>query len=49
MGQLVNLLSELKLLKFFVGVVKTNFKKVTKFNKLDPKPSDLTINRLKIF
>jgi len=46
MGQLVNLKSKLNLLK--IGEVNANLKWVTSFLNLDPKPSDLTISRLKI-
>jgi len=45
MGQQVNVLSELKLKR--IGEVKTNLNKVIKFNILDPKSSELIMNKLK--
>jgi hypothetical protein len=48
MGQRVNMKSELKLLN--VGAVKANFNKIIdKFFILDPKLSDLFMNKLKAF
>jgi len=44
MGQQVNVLSELK--PKGIGEVKTNLKKVKKFNILDPKSSELIMNKL---
>jgi len=46
MGQLVNLESKLNLLK--IGEVNAHLKWVFSFLNLDPKPSDLTMSRLKI-
>jgi hypothetical protein len=45
MGQQVNIDSKLK--KIFGGVENSNSKKVVKLSLLDPKPSDLTMNKLK--
>jgi hypothetical protein len=47
MGQLVNLKSVLNVVKI-EGEVKTNFKIVSSFLSLDPKLSDLVMNKSKI-
>ncbi len=47
MGQQVNIRSKLKLLNG--GVAKASFNRAKKLRVLYPKPSELTMNRLKIF
>jgi hypothetical protein len=47
MGQQVNVYSKLKSLD--EGVAKASFKRAIKLYVLYPKPSELTMNRLKIF
>lgn len=47
MGQQVNLISELKLLKVKLGTVKTNRNNGVELIELDPKPSDLSMIKLK--
>jgi len=46
MGQQVNVLSEPK--QEWKGEVKTNLKKMKKFNILNPKSSELIMNKLKL-
>jgi len=46
MGQQVNIKSKLNKK---VGVEKSKFNRLYKFFILDPKPGDLTMNRLKLF
>lgn len=47
MGQQLNFISKLNLIK--ESVVKANSNEILKLIKLDPKLSDLIMNRLKIF
>ena len=46
MGQRLNVSSKLK--PIGVGVAKASLNRANKFNVLDPKPSDLVMDRLKV-